>query len=200
MCFESHPRSSSCSALLRSSRIDIICSPFSSQALNTALCTVRQSNTNFTAFYCALTVDILSRTKCSAFCCVQLPLVIKVCGFAKWKPASVQCECTVRFSTLPAAQKTSRLSRLRGWLESTVTTRVVRIRMRIVSTFTIQDLEIPQTWCFWFKEFLFPLSPLSFPLKLFPFPKFCESQNVSSTQTAMSVKSWTRIILSTHTL
>ena len=164
MCLESHPRSSSCSALLRSSRIDIICSPFSSQALNTALCTVTKSNTKFTAVYCreksshcvcAFTVDILSRTKCSAFCSVQLPLAIKVCGFAKWKPASVQCQCTACFSTLPAAQKTSRLSRLRGWLESTVTTRVVR--MRIVSTFTIQDLEIPQTWCFWFEEFLFHL-------------------------------------------
>ena len=164
MCLESHPRSSSCSALLRSSRIDIICSPLSSQALNTALCTLTQSNTNFTAFYCALTVDILSRTKCSAFCSVQLPLVIKVCGFAKWKPASVQCQCTVCFSTLPAAQKTSRLSRLRGWLESTVTTRVVRIRMRIVSTFTIQDLEIPQTWSSSF------LSPLSFPSNSFLFP------------------------------
>ena len=166
MCLESHPRSSSCSALLRSSRIDIICSPLSSQALNTALCTLTQSNTNFTAFYCALTVDILIRTKCSAFCSVQLPLVIKVCGFAKWKPASVQCQCTVRFSTLPAAQKTSRLSRLRGWLESTVTTRVVR--MRIVSTFTIQDLEIPQTWCFWFEEFLFHL--FLFPSNSFLFP------------------------------
>ena len=165
--------------------------PFSSQALNTALCTVRQSNTNFTAFYCAWTVDILSRTKCSAFCSVQLPLAIKVCGFAKWKPASVQCQCTACFSTLPAAQKTSRLSRLRGWLESTVTT---RDQDEDCVNFYNSRFGDPSNM-----EFLFPFTSF-FSLKLFPFPKFCESQNVSSTQTRMSVKSWTRIILSTHTL
>ena len=129
-------------------------------------CVLWHRATQILLHFTALTVDILSRTKCSAFCSVQLPLAIKVCGFAKWKPASVQCQCTACFSTLPAAQKTSRLSRLRGWLESTVTTRVVR--MRIVSTFTIQDLEIPQTWCFWFEEFLFHL--FLFPSNSFLLP------------------------------
>ena len=113
----------------RGRKIDIICSPKPPRRfvpkpfIRHVLCTVRKCNTEVQQLCekCVKCVGPVAR-HCSAqlLNCTLCPIVFSTAFGA------------VCFSIVPAWQKTSRLSSLRGWLESPVTPRMVRTRMRMM--------------------------------------------------------------------